>query len=143
MSANKCNRYYLNIPWKYTMTFFTLLLPNQCACAPLGNVMLSGVKPLSFANWWYMGVVAPFMYRSCARSRLPSWVRNMANMTSLKYVLEPLDPLKGEVTRRPDAEPTATASVYAHAEDQRTIHTSLQDRRRDAQLAHVLVCHTS
>jgi hypothetical protein len=88
------------------MTFFALLLPNQCACAPLGSVMLAGVKPLSFANLRYIGVVVPFMYRSWARSRLPNWVRNMANMTSLKYVFEPLSPLNGEVTRRPEAEPT-------------------------------------
>jgi hypothetical protein len=43
------------------MVFFALLLPNQCACVPLGSVMLSGAKPLSLANWRYAGVVVPFM----------------------------------------------------------------------------------
>lgn len=95
------------IPWKYTRTFFTLLLPNQCACVPLGKVMLSGAKPLSFAYCRYVGVVATFRYRSWARLRFPSWVRNMANMTSLNHVLEPFAPLKGDVMARPDAEPTA------------------------------------
>jgi hypothetical protein len=68
----------------------------------------------------------------------------MANMTSLKYLFEPLDPLNGEVTRRPEAEPTVGML------DERWLtpvgslkwgHTRPEHHRSDAQFAHVLVGH--
>ena len=69
--------------------------------------MLSGTNLYFSACCMYVGVDdAPVVYRSRARSRFPRLVRNMASMTSLKYVLDPFSPLNGDVTERWRAEPT-------------------------------------
>jgi hypothetical protein len=52
-------------------------------------------------------------------------------------------PLNGDVTRRPDADPTRSMSATRMLRRRPTAreHTRLEEHRCDAQFADVLVCH--
>lgn len=63
-------------------------------------------------------------------------------MTSLKYVLEPLEPLKGDETDRWRAESAGGRSVSGGwGVELGGVHTGFEDGRGDAQLACSLVGH--